>query len=528
MSAISTEPVKKKGFLNTVERFGNTMPSVTMLFVYALIICWVLSFALSFVNFDYYLPSQVAGQAPTKITVINLFTYEHIVTFIASSIDNFMRFPPLGITIVATLGIGIAERSGFVNTALKKLLAFISPKFLTPTVVFVSILAHLVSDSAYVILMPVAALMFYSKGRHPLAGVSTAFAGLAGGFSASFTPSQIDPVMQSFTQAAARIVDPNYVVNVLCNYFLSVGSTVGVILVCWYITEKIVEPWLNKNCPIDSQLTDAEANELSVITENDKRGFKWAGLSLLLFIVLLVLLTLPEGSLLRDPNTGSVTSSNAGLMRMLVPLLFIFFAIPGIVYGYVTKSFTSTNDIVKAMEEITKSLIPFIVFAFFAAQFLYSFNYSNIGKLIALAGADLLTTLKIPAGLTVFFVIILVGLVNILITSATSKWAVMAPVLVPMLMAVGISPELTQAAFRISDSAVNVATPMFPFYPLIIMYCCRYYSKTGVGTLCSMMIPYTVGLFLVLTAMLYLYWGLNIPLGFESTYTIPVINQVAP
>lgn len=522
--AETIEPFKKKGFLNTVERFGNKMPSVTMLFIYALVICWILSFLLSFIDFDYYLPSHAEGVAPTKIEVINLFTYDHIVTFIISTVKNFMSFPPLGITIVATLGIGIAERSGFINTALKKMLGFISPRFLTPTVVFVAIVAHIVSDSAYVVLMPVAALMFYAKGRHPLAGIATAFAGLAGGFSASFTPSKIDPIMQSFTQEAARIVNPTYDVNVLANYFLSFGSTFGVILVCWYITEKIVEPWLNKNCPMDKTLSATETDELSTVTELDKKGFRWAGFSVIAMIVIVALLLIPESSPLRAPN-GSMTSSQAGIMQMIVPLIFLFFAVPGIIFGFITKSFTSSNDVVKAMEEITKSLIPFIVFAFFAAQFLYSFNFSNIGKLIALAGADMLTTLKIPAELTVLLVIALVGIVNILITSATSKWAIMAPVLVPMLMAVGISPELTQAAFRISDSAVNVSTPMFPFYPLIIMYCARYYSKAGVGTLCSMMLPYTAGLFIVLTAMLFIYWGLDIPLGFESSYTIPVLHS---
>lgn len=523
----STEPLKKKGFLNTVERFGNTMPSVTMLFVYALVVCWIFSFLLSFVNFDYYLPVTSPDAVPQQIKIINLFDYNEIVTFIVSTVKNFMGFPPLGITIVATLGIGIAEKSGFINTALKKLLSFISPKLLTPTVVLVSVIAHLASDSAYVVLMPVAAMMFYAKGRHPLAGIAAAFAGLAGGFSASFTPSQIDPIMQSFTQEAARIVDHTYVVNVLSNYFLSVGSTFGVIAVCWFITEKIVEPWLNTNCPVDNQPEDEESLNISGTTALEQKGYKWAGYSVLAIIAILVILLIPSQSPLRAPD-GSMTSSQSGLMQMIVPLIFIIFAVPGVVYGFVTKSFKSSNDIVHAMEDITKSLIPFIVFAFVAGQFLYSFNYSNLGKLIALAGADVLTTLKIPAQMTIFFVILLVGMINILVTSASAKWAIMAPILVPMLMAVGISPELTQAAFRISDSAVNVSTPMFPFYPLIIMYCSKYYTKTGVGTLCSMMMPFTAGLFIVLTITLYLFWWFNIPLGFESTYTIPVLNAVTP
>lgn len=513
-----TDTEKRKGFLNSVERLGNKMPDVTMLFIYALVICWIVSFMLSFISFDYIVPTT--GK---QIVVLNMFNYHEILKFITSSISNFMSFPPLGITIVATLGIGIAEKSGFVNTALKKLLSFISPRFLTPTVVFVAIIAHVVSDSAYVILMPVAALMFYAKNRHPLAGVATAFAGLAGGFSASFFPSKIDPIMQSFTQSAARLMDVSYVVNVLCNYFVSLGSTVGVILICWYITEKIVEPWLNKNCPMDLNIVDAD-DQLAQTTALDNQAFKWGGLTLLGLVILLIVLLVPENSILRAPS-GSMTSSDAPIMQIIVPLLLIFFAVPGLVYGFISGNFKSSRDITKAMEDITKSLIPFIVFAFFAAQFLYSFNHSGLGVLLALSGAELLTTLSIPPELTIFAVIVLVGIVNIMITSATSKWAIMAPVLVPMLMAVGISPELTQAAFRISDSAVNVSTPMFPFYPLIILYCQKYYSKTGIGTLCSMMIPYTIGLFIVLTATLYIFWFFNIPIGFDSTYMIPVPSK---
>lgn len=504
----------KNGFLNRVERIGNLMPDVTMLFIYALIICWCLSYLLSFIDFNYYHPIS-----KEKISIINMFQYEEIILFIAGSVKNFISFPPLGITIVATLGIGIAESSGFINTALKKMLSFISPRMLTPTVVFVGIVSHIASDSAYVILMPVSAMMFYASGRHPLAGIAAAFAGLAGGFTASYTPSIIDPIMQSFTQEAAQMLAPGYSVNVLCNYFFSLGGTFGVIFVCWFITEKIVEPWLNKNCPIVPSEVDTDSEqELNKITMAENRAFRISGWVLIFMVVGLFALLWPESSALRGPD-GSLTSPKAPIMQIVVPLLFIFFAVPGIVYGYLTRSFTSTKDIVKAMENITKSLIPFIVFAFFAAQFLYSFQHSKLGALLALSGADLLRTLDMPSGITVFGVILLTAFLNILITSATSKWAIIAPVLVPMLMAVGISPELTQAAFRVSDSAMNVSTPMFPFYPLILMYCQKYYKNAGIGTLCSMMIPFTIGLLIILTSTLYLFWAFDIPIGFDSGYT---------
>lgn len=513
---MSASATKQKGFLNRIERIGNAMPDITMLFIYALVVCWILSFLLSFVNFDYYHPIT-----QEKIQVVNMFSYQELVTFITVMTKNFINFPPLGITIVATLGIGIAEGSGFIQTALKKMLSLISPKLLTPTVAFVGVAAHIVSDSAYVVLMPVSAIMFYVSGRHPLAGIAAAFAGLAGGFTASYTPSIIDPVMQSFTQSAAQMMDPTYTVNVLCNYFFSLGGTFGVILVCWFITEKIVEPWLLKSCPVDSHRKIEVSKDMHSVSKEESRSFRFAGFAVCLMIAILVILLWPSDSLLRAPD-GSLTSPKAPVMQAIVPLLFLFFAVPGLVYGISIGKFKSSKDVTKSMETIMNSLISFIVFSFFAAQFLYSFGHSNLGTLLSLSGADLLRSLNMPSGLTIFGVILLTAVINLVITSATSKWAIMAPVLVPMLMAVGISPELTQASFRVSDSAVNVCTPMFAFYPLILSYCKKYCENAGIGTLCSMMIPYTVGLLIILTATLYLFWGLGIPLGFDSGYTYDI------
>jgi aminobenzoyl-glutamate transport protein len=503
------------GFLNTIERVGNKLPDITMLFLYALFVCWGLSWVLSYVSFDYRHP--LTGDV---IQVVNMLSPDELTTFVTLMVKNFISFPPLGITIVATLGIGIAEGSGFIQVLLKKLLNITPQRILTPAVVFVGVVSHMASDSAYVVLMPVSAMMFYACGRHPLAGIAASFAGLAGGFTASYTPSTIDPIMQGFTQGAARIIDPAYDVNVLCNYFVSLGGTFGVIAVCWFITDRIVEPRLKASMPLNAELDTEKDQNLRHITPEENRAFRYAGLTMLALIAGLALLLAPENSLWRAPD-GSLTSPKAPVMQAIVPLLFLFFAIPGLVFGFAVKKFKTSKDVTASMENITRSLISFMVFGFFCAQFLYSFGRSNIGTLIAISGAEFLKDLAMPAGFTVFGIILLTACLNLIITSASSKWAILAPVFVPMLMAVGISPELTQAAFRISDSAVNVSTPMFAFYPLILMYCRQYCKDSGVGTLCSMMLPYTVGLLVVLTATLYLFWGLGIPLGFDSGYVYP-------
>ncbi|MBO7173803.1 MAG: AbgT family transporter [Burkholderiaceae bacterium] len=505
-------------FLNVIESAGNKLPHITMLFIWALVITCVLSFALSFVSFDYRHPST--GQI---IQVVNILSAQNLLDLMVTSVRNFMNFPPLGITIVATLGIGIAEGSGFINTLLRKLMSYIPRAALTPAVCVVAILCHVASDSVYVILMPLAALMFYCAGRHPLAGVACSFAALAGGFTASYTPSVIDPIMQSFTQAAAQSIDPTYMVNVLCNYLFALGGTFFVIAACWYVTDKIVEPRLWATMPLDKGLESDPDLQLKPITEIENRAYRAACWTALGLAALLFVLCWPETSLFRAPD-GSLTSPKAPVMQGIVPLLFIFFAVPGIVYGYVAGSFKSANDVIASMEKIMKMLLGFMVFAFFAAQFLYVFGKSNIGTLLAISGAEFLKNLGMPSGISLFGVILFTAMLNLLITSATSKWAILSTIFVPMLMMLGISPELTQAAFRVSDSAVNVCTPMFPFYPLLIMYCQKYCKNTGVGTMSSMMLPYTFALLIVLTFVLYLYWGLGLPLGFDSGYVYPPIK----
>lgn len=380
-------------------------------------------------------------------------------------------------------------------------------------------LSHLGPDSGYVIIIPISAYMFYASGKHPLAGIGASFAGIAGAFAANYTPSAIDPVIQGFTQAAAQIVDPSYMVNVLANYYYAFIATFFAIPACWYVTDKIVEPWLWNMYPLDENL-EIENDVNTEISSRENKAFYFASFVLLLMTVGLVLALLPEDSLLRAPD-GTLASFKAPIMQSIVALIFIFTGGVGVVYGVASGKFKSPKDFTKSMEDMTHTLVQLVVFYFFAAQFLYAFNASQIGALLAVSGAEFLRSLALPSQLTIFGIIFFVALLNLIITSASAKWAILAPIFVPMLMGVGISPELTQASFRISDSAVNVVTPMFAFYPLIITYCQKYVKESGIGTLSSMMLPYTVALLIVLTVVLYGMWFLDIPLGLQADYLYP-------
>lgn len=507
-------------FLKSVERIGNKLPDINILFLFALLIVLILSLLLSFVDFNYVL-TNTKGESE-KIVIHNMFFVPNFLEFISKMVQNFISFPPLAITLVITLGIGIAEHAGLLRVFLIKL-AYITPKrFVAPIIALISVLAHIVSDSAYVFLMPISAALFVSAGRHPVAGISIAFAGLAGGFSASFTPSAIDPIMQGLTQNAAHIIDPSLQINVLCNYFVSVAGVFGVVLFCWFVCDRIVEPFLQKNLPIDMNY-DNDFSPQS-ITLKEQKAFKYAMITLGMMLFILFLLCYPKDSLLRG-NTGSLTSGDSLLMKGLVPFLFLLFAIPGYVFGKISGKYTQAKELSKAMNESLYALSGFIAFSFICAQFLYIFNTSNLSKLLAISGAEFLKDLSLPAPLTIFGIILVTGFLNIFVTSATSKWSVLAPVFVPMLMLLGISPELTQAAFRVSDSAINVMTPLFAFYPLIIFYAQKYCSKMGVGTLSSIMIPYSIALMIALSATLYGFWFFDIPLGFESSYTYAPIKE---
>lgn len=460
------------GFLGFIERAGNRIPDITMLFIAAFFITCILSAFLSQFHFGYIHPTT--GK---EIMVTNMLAPKSLVTLMTKMVSNFAGFPPLGMVIVATLGIGIAQGSGYINTGLKKILS-VTPRFLmTPIVIVVGMLSHLAPDSGYMIIIPIAAYLFYASGKHPLAGVAASFAGIAGAFAANYTPSAIDPVIQGFTQMAAQLIDPSYEVNVLCNYFFAFAATFPIILVCWWVTEHVTEPWCRKACPLDADI-DASEDAMKPITPQENRSFAVASCVLIFLLVGLFAALIPENSLFRDP-AGNIASFKAPVMQSIVAIIFLLCAIPGIVYGIMSGTFRSSKDFTHSMEEITHTLVQLIVFYFFAAQFMYAFGASNLGALIAIAGAEFLKSLALPPQITVFGIIVFVAILNLLITSASAKWSILAPIFVPMLMSVGIAPELTQVAFRISDSAVNVCTPMFAFYPLIIIYCQKYYKKTG-------------------------------------------------
>ena len=524
MNEASPPDLAKRGWitrsLDLVERLGNKLPDPAVLFLILMLVTWAVSALMSNMVF-----TEIDPRSGNPVEVINLLGGGSLTAFMANLVNTFVSFPPLGVVLVAMLGLGVAEHTGFINASLRAMLS-VTPKFLlTPALIGVGVLSHVAVDAGYVLVIPLGAVIFYAAGRHPLAGIAAAFAGVSGGFSATFiVPSSLDPLLAGLTQAAAQLIDVDYVVNPLNNYFFTTSSTALIMLVGWFLTDKVIEPRL-KGTAVDGDA--AQMPTMDALKPEERRGLVAAMVAMAIAIVLFVLTLLPAGTpwgadpTTLAPGTHPLLAFTAPLMRSIVGLIFIFFLIPGAVYGYVSGTVKTHRDIIAGMSKAMSGMGYYIVMAFFAAQFIYAFGQSNLGVLLAIKGANLLQAMGLPMALTLVGIVLLSGFVNLMIGSASAKWALIGAIMVPMLMQLGVSPDLTQAAYRVGDSSTNIITPLMPYFPLIVVFCQKYVKGAGVGTLLALMLPYSVTLLIVWTAFLIGFWALGIPLGVGSSFTYP-------
>lgn len=510
MEKSDRDPTFLDRFLNFIEKAGNKLPDPAILFLLLMVLTWVLSALLSPIDFG-----ELDPRTGEKLYIQNLLTGNQMADFLSRMISIFINFPPLGVVLLAMLGVGVAEYSGYIQAGLKYLLGYTPDSLLTPILILVAIVSHTAADAGYVLVIPIGGIIFYAAGRHPLAGIAATFAGVSGGFSANFIPSAIDPLLQSFTLSAAQIIDPDIVLNPLNNIFFTGVSSIVVIAVGWYLTDRVVEPRLIRNVPVDKNLEDVP--KMEALQPRESKAFKIASLVMVLGLMGLFLWAYPQDSSLRAPD-GQITSFAAPLMGSIVPLIFLVFWIPGMIFGFLSGNFKAMKDVVQSMSKAMGSMSQYIVMAFFCALFIDAFTKSNIGAMTALKGANFLQSLQLPGQVTIVGIVFLSAFVNLLVGSASAKWALISPIFVPMLMQLGISPDLTQAAYRVGDSVSNIITPLLPYFPLVVIFCQRYFKNTGIGTLVSIMVPYSIYLLVIWTLFLLAYWALGIPLGIQSTY----------
>ncbi|MCK5846817.1 MAG: AbgT family transporter [Bacteroidales bacterium] len=495
---------KKTGILqkmlNWTERAGNALPHPATLFaLFALT-------ALVFSAIGHYLGWEAIHPGTNElIKPVNLLSHDGIHRILLEMVDNFTGFAPLGIVLVAMLGIGIAEYSGLINSIIRLLVLKAPPSMLTFILVFSGILSNVASDVGYVLLIPLAGVVFMAVGRHPIAGMAAAFAGVSGGFSANLVLGTVDPLLAGLSTEAAHILDPNYSVNPTANYYFMVVSTFLIAATGTFITDKVVEPRLGK------YTGDIEDNEsFEKLNAKEKKGLWMALLSIGVITVITLIGIIPEDGFFRGTDGGVLTSP---LIKGVVAMLFISASSAGLAYGITTGKFKNDADVMKGMAVSMKTLSTYIVLVFFAAQFVAYFKWSNLGIILAVKGANVLMSADIGLIPLMILFILLSASINMLMGSASAKWAILAPIFIPMFMIMGYSPELSQVVYRIGDSVTNVISPMMSFFALIIAFVHKYDSKAGIGTIIATMVPYSMAFLFVWIILLVGWLLLGLPLG---------------
>lgn len=609
--------------LDGVEWLGNKLPEPAMLFVVGAVLVMVLSQAVTWAGWSVQpvrleavvqsVPDESGGSrlepvvgasgrpefavvpdtTKAPIRARGLLQGDGLYWAISSMVDNFVRFPPLGVVLVGILGVGIAERTGMIGAGLKAFMAVVPRRMLTPALVFLGVMSSLGTDAGYVVLPPIAAALYKAVGRSPLAGIAAVFAGISGGFSANLLITSLDPLLVGFTQPAAQSLDPDIVVPPTCNWWFMMVSTVMLAGVGWLVSALIVEPRFQGKSPEDGGATPVSAEqerEARRMSPKERRGLVWATAALAVVMGGLIAMWAVPGAPLDDkayidgrvvtyddvrvvevwdrtltmartPEPGATERVDAvrdllarsgrsavalaavdapgeapvvGLRRLgdaqrnnapgtadhsdrwirsIVPALFFVFVVPGVAYGVAAGTVSGTRDAVRLMTETMASMAPVIVLSFFAAQFIEYFKYSNMDKMLAYTGGEMLVRLRMPAEVLIVVFVLVVMLFNLLIASSSAKFAMFAPIFVPMFMLVGLNPALTQAAYRVGDSATNMVTPMNAYIVIILAVAQRYAPRSGLGTIISMMIPYSLAFGAIWLVMLVVWMQTGADLG---------------
>ena len=492
--------------LDGIEWAGNKLPDPVTLF--AIAIALVIGLSAHYASIGLSVVHPGTGK---EVAAVSLLDVEQVRRLFSDMTKVFAEFPPLALVLMMMIGVGVAERSGLIGAALSGVVRATPKSLLTGAIVFAGVMSSLAADAGYVVLVPLAAAIYAASGRHPLAGLAAAFAGVAGGFSANLLVTPLDPLLAGLTQAAAQIVEPTREVKATANYFMMMALVPLFTLVGWWVTDSIVEPRLQRNTPWELP-GGAQPNERSDLEQRrERRGLLFAGFVALLLIGGFGWLSSGPGMPFRGDD-----GSFEPLLKSLVAILFISFLLCGLAYGIAAVTISSDKDAVKMMNASLGDMGGYIVLAFFAAVFIALFNWSNLGVILSVNGADYLKGLGFVGLPLLISIVFISASINVLIGSASAKWAILAPVFVPMLMQLGISPEWTQAAYRLGDSMTNPVTPLLAYFPLILITAQRYVPQAGIGSMVALMLPYSIWFGISSTVMFALWFVAEVPLGPEA------------
>ncbi len=503
------------GALGAIERLGNRLPDPATLFLLATGLVLVFSQLAASLGWSVEKTTLgPGGPITTRVEPVSLLSSEGLHWLVSSLVVNFRDFPPLAIVLVGMLGIGLAERSGFLPALLRASLARVPARWLSPLVVFVGVNSSLATDAGYVVLPPIAAALFLAAGRSPVAGAAAAFAGVAGGFGANLVITGLDPLLAGLTESGARLVDPAYRVAATSNWWLMIASTFLLTGVGWAVADRVVEPRTARaaSAPAEPAATPATPAEPAAapggLSREERRGLRAGLLALVLTVAAIALAVLVPGAPLHGAD-----GATPRWVAAIVPLMFLATALPGLAHGVAAGSVRSDRDAARMLGETMAAMGPYVVLAFFAGQFVASFGHSRLGEMLAVAGGELLARAALPTALLLALFVVGVAGLDLAMASMSAKYAFLAPVFVPMCMQVGVSPELTQAAYRVGDSVANTVAPLNPYLVILLVVVQRYQPGAGIGTLVALMLPYAAAFGVAWTALLLLWVALGLPLG---------------
>ncbi len=504
MSEVKSNKKLGARVLDSVEYIGNKLPHPFMLFLYLAIAVTLISAIVDFIGVSFTHPGT--GE---ETAVQSLLSTEGLMYMLESMISNFIGFTPLGLVLTMMLGIGLAQQVGLVETFIKSTILKAPAKLVTLAVVGTGIIGNIASDAAFVLVPPLGAMVFYALGRHPIAGMAAGFAGVGAGFTANFIIAGTDVLLSGISTEVVRTIDPEMSVLVTDNWFFMSASVVMLLLICTFVTERIIEPRLGKYNP-KYGAKEFVSQEMETVGPKESKALIISIIVGLVYIGIVCLFIVPGNGILRGEN-GEVIPSP--FLNNIVPLLLFLFLSVSIAYGVAVGVIKSTRDIPEMMAEAIKSMAGYIVLIFAAAQFIAYFDWSNIGVWIAVSGAEFLESVNMTGvGVLVGF-ILLTTLLNLFIFSGSAQWALMAPIFIPMFMLLDYHPALVQLAYRIGDSSTGVITPMNPYVPMVLAFMKKYDSRAGFGTLFSVMLPYTL-IILAFWIILFIVWtGFELPIG---------------
>jgi aminobenzoyl-glutamate transport protein len=501
------------GLLGVIERVGNLLPNPFWLFVCLGGVVLILSWLGSLIGME-----ATDPQTGDKVEVVNLLSADGLTEIVTGAVDNFTGFPPLGVIITVMLGVAVAEHAGLISAAVRAVVARTGPKTLTFLVALTAVTGSVASDAIFVIMIPLGAMAFNALGRSPVVGAIVAFAGSAAGFDASLLLNITDVLLSGISTSAAHIVDPDYEVNPLSNYYFVIASSIVLALIITLVTEFFMDRKIHQivnHADVDYStiaFTDEDGNQIEDLSlrPTERRGLRLAGVAFAVCLAGYFSLLFISGSPLQGEG-GSVMDSPL-ITSIAVPIAVIFFIL-GVVYGLAVGSVRKSTDIPDFMIRGLETMLPILVLFFVVSQFVAWFSASNIGVWVSIKGSDMLQSWNLPTVVLLGGFVVMVGVLNMLITSGSAQWALMAPIVVPMMMYLGLSPEVTQMLYRIGDSTTSIVTPMNPYFAMAFAFVLRYYRKAGLGTVMSMTIPYCLALMVGWFLFFVAWWALGIPLG---------------